>query len=61
MTTIEMKQTGQTCDGGVICQEVSLSVTGAGNLEHLIDTFRVFLIAVGFAPDTAARVDLQDD
>jgi len=36
----------------------SVSVTGDGSIDHMIDTFRAALVAAGFSSDTASRLDL---
>jgi hypothetical protein len=38
----------------------SVTTCGDGNLEHVLQTVRVFLVAAGFSPATAARVGLLD-
>ena len=38
----------------------SVTVNGDGSLEHAIDTFQAALVAMGFAPDTAARLNVRE-
>ena len=38
----------------------SVTITGDGSIEHMLDAFQAALVAAGFAPDTAARLRLSE-
>lgn len=38
----------------------SVTITGDGSLDHMLDAFQAALVAAGFAPDTAARLRLSE-
>lgn len=38
----------------------SVSITGDGSIQHMLDAYQAALVAAGFAPDTAARLRLSE-
>ena len=40
-------------------QQASVSMSGDGGLDHMLDAFRAALVAAGFSTDTAAKLDAE--
>ncbi len=38
-------------------QHSSVTVSGDGSLDHMLDAFKAALVAAGFSPETAAKLD----
>jgi hypothetical protein len=38
-----------------------VTIDGDGDLDHYIETFRTALVAVGFAMETVAKLDIKDE
>lgn len=41
-------------------EHATVTVSGDGSLEHAIDTFKAALVAMGFAPETAANLTMRE-
>ena len=38
-------------------QEATVSISGNGDLDHMVEAFKTALVACGYALDTAAKLD----
>lgn len=56
--TIEITITGNYPHGGK--QHASVSLSGDGGLDHMIEAFKASLIAGGFSMETAKKLDELD-
>ena len=56
--TIDITITGNYTHGSK--QHASVSLSGDGGLDHMIDAFKAALIAAGFAVDTVRKLDRLD-
>jgi hypothetical protein len=42
-------------------QHASVSVSGDGSIDHMLDTFKASLVSAGFSADTASRLGLIEE
>jgi hypothetical protein len=54
--TVKIEVIGMYPDGER--HHASVSVSGDGGIDHMIDTFAAALVAAGFSADTASRLGL---
>lgn len=52
---IDIKITGNFPRGGK--QHAMVSLSGDGSLDHIIEAFKIALVAAGFSMDTAKKLD----
>lgn len=42
-------------------QQAKVSISGDGDLDHMIEAFKAALVAAGFSTDIAKKLDLVDE
>ncbi len=57
--TVTITVTGRYHHGEA--QHASVTIAGDGGIDHMIDAFKAALVAAGFAPDTAGRLEVRDE